>query len=68
MNSSTSIPSIVGGRLTRFCFPFMNMVMYSFCRRFFAVFSAAVSFRLHFAVMGIALFILRSRFAEVAYV
>ncbi|MBW2545553.1 MAG: hypothetical protein JRD43_08940, partial [Deltaproteobacteria bacterium] len=31
MNSSTSNPSIAGGRFTLFCFPFMNMVMYSFC-------------------------------------
>ena len=33
MNSSTSMPLMVGGRLTRFCFPLMKMVMYSFCRR-----------------------------------
>jgi hypothetical protein len=48
---------MVGGRLTRFCFPLMNMVMYSFCRRFFSAFSAAVSFRLRFAMMDIALFL-----------
>ncbi|MBN1907210.1 MAG: hypothetical protein JW927_19175, partial [Deltaproteobacteria bacterium] len=52
MNSSTSIPSIVGGRFTRFCFPFMNMVLYSFFRLFFAAFSAAVSFRLRFAIIN----------------
>ncbi len=31
--------------------------MYSFCRRFFAAFSAAVSFRLHFAMVDIAPFL-----------
>ena len=50
MNSSTSIPSMVGGRLTRFCFPFMKIVLYSFFRRFFSAFSAAVSLRLRFAI------------------
>ena len=45
------MPSMVGGRLTRFCFPLMKMVMYSFCRRFFSAFSAAVSFLLRFAMM-----------------
>jgi len=60
MNSSTSIPSMVGGRLTRFCFPLIKMVMNSFCRRFFSAFSAAVSFRLRFAMMDIALFFTRS--------
>jgi hypothetical protein len=34
MNSSTSTPSTVGGRLTRFCFPWMKMIMVSL-RRFF---------------------------------
>jgi len=56
MNSSTSMPSMVGGRLTRFCFPLMKMVMYSFCRRFLSAFSAAVSFRLRFAMIDTALF------------
>jgi hypothetical protein len=40
------MPSMVGGRLTRFCFPRMKTVMYSLRRRFFSAFSAAVSFRL----------------------
>jgi hypothetical protein len=66
MNSSTSIPSMVGGRLTRFCFPLIKMVMYSFCRRFFSAFSAAVSFRLRFAMMDISLFFTRSGFAKIA--
>ena len=66
MNSSTSIPSMVGGRLTRFCFPLIKMVMYSFCRRFFSAFSAALSFRLRFAMMDIALFLSRSGFAKIA--
>jgi hypothetical protein len=34
----------------------IKMVMYSFCRRFFSAFSAAVSFRLRFAMMDITLF------------
>ena len=55
MNSSTSIPSMVAGRLTRFCFPLMKMVMYSFYQRFFSLFSAAVSLRLRFAVIDAAL-------------
>jgi len=50
INSSISIPLMVGGRLTRFCFPLMKMVMYSFCRSFF---STAVSFCLRFAMMDI---------------
>ena len=59
MNSSTSIPSMVGGRRIRFCFPLMKMVMYSFCLRFFSAFSAAVSFRLRFAMMVTALYLSR---------
>ena len=55
---------MVGGRLTRFCFPLMKMVMYSFCRRFFSAFSAAVSFRLRFAMMDIAVFLAHAGFAE----
>jgi hypothetical protein len=43
------------------------MVMYSFCRRFFSAFSAAVSFRLRFGMMDIALFFSRSGFARIAY-
>ena len=38
MNSSTSIPSMAGGRLIRFCFPFTKIVMYSFCRCLFSPF------------------------------
>ena len=50
MNSSRSIPSIVGGLLTRFCFPLTKMIMNS-CRRFLrSLFSAALSFRLRFAM------------------
>src|SRR5213596_2520468 len=51
MNSSASIPSIVGGRFTRFCFPLTKMVMYSRLRRFFSAFSLAVSFRFAFAMV-----------------
>ncbi len=52
MNSSTSIQSIVTGRLTRFCLPWTKMVMNS-CRRFLrARFSAAVSFLLSFPICG----------------
>ena len=43
MNSSTSIPSIVGGRLTRFCLPFMKTVMYSSRRFFLAAFWSGLS-------------------------
>jgi hypothetical protein len=50
MNSSTSIPSMVGGRLTRFCFPWTKMVINSFRRLFRARRWAAVSFRLGFAM------------------
>ena len=46
MNSSIGIPSMVGGRLTRFCLPFMKRVMYSNFRRILFSFSWAVSFRL----------------------
>ena len=55
INSSTSIPSMVGGRLTRFCFPLIKMVIYSFRRRFFSAFSAAVSFLLRLAMINTAL-------------
>ena len=61
MNSSTSMPSIVGGRLTRFCFPWMKMVMNS-CRRLFrSLFSAAVSFRLRFDILVAAGILLSTR-------
>jgi len=50
INSSGSISSMVDGRLTRFCFPLTKMVMYSFRLLFFSAFSAAVSFRLGFAI------------------
>ena len=48
MNSSSLMPSIVVGRLTRLCFPSTNMVMNSCGRRLFSARSAAVSFRLGF--------------------
>ena len=48
MNSSTLIPSIVGGRLIRFCFPLINMAIYSCWRFLFAAFSAGVNFRFGF--------------------
>ena len=57
---------MVGGRLTRFCFPLMKMVMYSFYRRLFSTFSAAVSFRLRFAMMDTALFLSYGGFIEIA--
>ncbi len=66
MYSSTSIPSMVGGRLTRFCFPLIKMVMYSFCRRFLSAFSAAVSFRLRFVMVDIAPFLSSNGFAKIA--
>src|SRR5271169_5440062 len=50
MNSSTDMPSILGGRLTRFCFPLMKMYIYSSRLRHFSAFSAAVSFRFCFAI------------------
>jgi hypothetical protein len=50
------MPSMAGGRLIRFCFPLMKMVMYSFCRRFFSAFSATVSFLLRFVMMDAGLF------------
>ncbi len=54
MNSSVSIPSIVSGRLTRTCLPFMKTHMYFFClsafASFLARFCAAVSFRFTFAI------------------
>jgi hypothetical protein len=50
MNSSTSIPSMVGGRRSRFIFPWTKMVMNSWRRRFFAAFSASVSFRFRLAM------------------
>jgi hypothetical protein len=58
MNSSTGNPSIVGGRLTRFCFPFMKMVMYSRRLRLFSAFSADVSFRFRFAISECSRFFL----------
>jgi hypothetical protein len=39
------MPSIVGGRGTRFCFPLMKMIVVFFFRSHFARFSAAVSLR-----------------------
>ena len=50
MNSSTESPSTVAGRLTRFCFPFTKIVMYSRRRLFFSAFSAGVSFRFRFVM------------------
>jgi len=44
------MPSIVAGLLTRFCFPFMKMIIYSFFRRFFSAFCADVSFFFRFAI------------------
>jgi hypothetical protein len=44
MNSSTSMPSILGGLLIRFCFPLTNMVMCSFLIRFFSALWAGKSF------------------------
>ena len=58
MSSPISMPSTVGGRLTRFCFPLMNIVMYSCWRFFFSAFSAEVNFRF---VMTLPLFVLRQR-------
>src|SRR4030042_3640665 len=57
MNSSASMPSIVGGRLICFCLPFMKTVMYSSCRFFFAAFCSGVSFffRLVICVLTAAL-------------
>jgi hypothetical protein len=56
------MPSMVGGRLTRFCFPLMKIVMYSFRRRFFSAFSAAVSFRFRFVMLDTAPFLSLSGF------
>src|SRR5579859_7993909 len=77
MNSSTSKPSIRGGRATRFCLPLMNIVMYFRLRSRRARFSAAVSLRSRFMAMSQArmrvfecarvcllLTILRRRFAH----
>ena len=52
MNSSTSIPSMVGGRRTRFCLPFIKTVVNSRRRRLFSAFSAGVSLRLSFFILS----------------
>jgi len=39
------MPSMVGGRLTRFCFPLMNIDKYLHLTILFWAFSAGVSFR-----------------------
>jgi hypothetical protein len=44
---------MVGGRLNRFCFPLMKIVMNSNCRRFLSAFSRVVSFRFGFAIFTI---------------
>jgi hypothetical protein len=50
MNSSTGMPSIIGGRGTRFCFPLMKIVMYFSFRSRRARFSAAVRLRFGFRI------------------
>jgi len=45
MNSSTGMPSINGGRGTRFCLPLMKIIMYFLLRSRRARFSAAVRLR-----------------------
>jgi hypothetical protein len=45
----------------------IKMVIYSFRRRFFSAFSAAVSFRLRFTMMDIALFLSLAGLAEFVY-
>lgn len=62
MNSSASIPSIVGGRFTRFCFPCIKMVISSFRRRFFSAFSDAVNLRFLFGMMETALYLLLANY------
>ena len=50
MNSSTSMPSMVGGLFTRFCLPFTKMIIVSWRRFFFARFSALESLRFDFGI------------------
>src|SRR5437867_5495008 len=55
MNLSTSIPSIVGGRLTRSCLPLTKTVIYSRRRRFFSALSLGVNFRFRLDIDGLDL-------------
>ena len=50
INSSTGIPSIMGGRRTRVIFPLTNTVRNSCCRFLLAAFSAGVNFRFGFVI------------------
>ncbi len=42
---------MVGGRLTRFCFPLIKMVIYSFCLRSLSAFSEEVSLCFRFVII-----------------